>query len=77
MTHNPQKNPQRKEMHSFKLTDIENKSQIYESKLTRVLKAFGGLPEMLDWFCKLFPFSCQQNMKFINNADRIDKTILQ
>lgn len=72
MTHNPQKNPQRKEMHSFKLTDIENKSQIYESKLTHVLKAFGGLSEMLDWFCKLFPFSCQYNMKYINNADRID-----
>ena len=72
MTHNPQKNTQRKEMHSFKLTDIENKSQIYESKLTHVLKAFGGLSEMLDWFCKLFPFSCQYNMKYINNADRID-----
>jgi hypothetical protein len=47
MTHNSHKNPQGQETRSSKLTD-KKKIRLSESQLTQVLKAFGGLSEMLD-----------------------------
>lgn len=51
-THTSQNNPQGQETHSSKLTEKTNTKtktkRLSESKLTQVLKAFGGLSGMLN-----------------------------